>query len=397
MGAAVPRAAADRRGAATAPASWATQHPELREITEKLAEGHAVEGMESLAPVLVDEHGAARRPAARETPTSSCSTPSGCAARAHDLVATSEEFLQASWAAAAAGGAGADRPRRGVVPLARRRPRPRRWRRARRGGAQPLRPGRRRADAAVARSACGTTPARSSTPTSTSSRRCREPRRSRSGRRRPTAATSSGRSPTSGPGWPPAAGVVAGLRGARPGGADGRGAARARRRRRASSRSPGTGRRRPGRRRGRGHLRHPRPRARRRGAAARRPHRRRPRRPAVVDQGHAPDAGPAQEADRPARAQARRLRRARAARRRPLRRDEAARRAGRHPRVPRPRVRRLQARRPAGQALRARPTSSTRSPATSAATCPASTGSAAPTGPSARAAPGRRSGRSPPS
>ena len=43
---------------------------------------------------------------------------------------------------------------------------------------------------------------------------------------------------------------------------------------------------------------------------------------------HAQDAGPAQEADRPARAQGRRLRRPRAARRRPLRGDEAARGAG---------------------------------------------------------------------
>ena len=31
------------------------RHPELAELSEKLAEGHAVEGMESLAPVLVDE------------------------------------------------------------------------------------------------------------------------------------------------------------------------------------------------------------------------------------------------------------------------------------------------------------------------------------------------------
>ncbi len=32
----------------------AAVHPELAEMLEKLAEGHAVEGMESLAPVLVD-------------------------------------------------------------------------------------------------------------------------------------------------------------------------------------------------------------------------------------------------------------------------------------------------------------------------------------------------------
>ncbi|MEJ7708213.1 MAG: hypothetical protein WKF82_13670 [Nocardioidaceae bacterium] len=33
----------------------AAEHPELAEMLEKLAEGHAVEGMESLAPVLVDD------------------------------------------------------------------------------------------------------------------------------------------------------------------------------------------------------------------------------------------------------------------------------------------------------------------------------------------------------
>ena len=38
------------------------------------------------------------------TPTCWCSTPSGSGRRAHDLVATSEEFLGASWAAAAGGG-----------------------------------------------------------------------------------------------------------------------------------------------------------------------------------------------------------------------------------------------------------------------------------------------------
>jgi hypothetical protein len=33
----------------------AEEHPQLAELFDKLAEGHAVEGMESLAPVLVDE------------------------------------------------------------------------------------------------------------------------------------------------------------------------------------------------------------------------------------------------------------------------------------------------------------------------------------------------------
>jgi transcription-repair coupling factor (superfamily II helicase) len=33
----------------------ATTHPELAEICTKIADGHPVEGMEALAPVLVDE------------------------------------------------------------------------------------------------------------------------------------------------------------------------------------------------------------------------------------------------------------------------------------------------------------------------------------------------------
>ena len=54
MGAAVPRAAARRRG--PAPRSRACRaHPSLAEIFTKLAEGHAVEGMESLTPVLTDD------------------------------------------------------------------------------------------------------------------------------------------------------------------------------------------------------------------------------------------------------------------------------------------------------------------------------------------------------
>ena len=109
------------------------------------------------------------------------------------------------------------------------------------------------------------------------------------------------------------------------------------------------------------------------------------------------DAGPPQAADRPARADGRRLRRARAARRRPVRRDEAARGRRRDPRVPRPRVRRLQARRPARPALRpdglARPGDPLRR-RRAAQPGPARRRA---TGPSARAGPARRSARSPPS
>ena len=78
-------------------------HPELAELSEKMAEGHAVEGMESLAPVLVDEMEmlVELMPAASHVLVLD---PERARSRAHDLVATSQEFLQASWAAAAGGG-----------------------------------------------------------------------------------------------------------------------------------------------------------------------------------------------------------------------------------------------------------------------------------------------------
>ncbi len=78
-------------------------HPQLLELTDKMAAGIAVEGMESLAPVLVDtmELLVDLMPAAT---TVLVLDPERARTRAHDLVATSEEFLGASWAAAAGGG-----------------------------------------------------------------------------------------------------------------------------------------------------------------------------------------------------------------------------------------------------------------------------------------------------
>jgi len=93
------------------------EHPELAEIFEKLADGHAVEGMESLAPVLTsDEHG--QNGGEDDGPSGMemlvdllpeqthvlVLDPERARGRAHDLVATSQEFLEASWAAAAEGG-----------------------------------------------------------------------------------------------------------------------------------------------------------------------------------------------------------------------------------------------------------------------------------------------------
>ncbi|HNA99539.1 MAG TPA: CarD family transcriptional regulator, partial [Marmoricola sp.] len=84
-------------------AALGEKHPQLREITDKLAEGIAVEGMESLAPVLVDEMEMLTDLMPERT-TVLVLDPERVRTRAHDLVATSAEFLDASWAAAASGG-----------------------------------------------------------------------------------------------------------------------------------------------------------------------------------------------------------------------------------------------------------------------------------------------------
>ncbi|GAB3865290.1 transcription-repair coupling factor [Nocardioides maradonensis] len=84
-------------------AALGREHPELLEITDKLAQGIAVEGMEALIPVLVDE----LELLVDLLPSDAqvlVLDPERARARAHDLVATSEEFLGASWAAAASGG-----------------------------------------------------------------------------------------------------------------------------------------------------------------------------------------------------------------------------------------------------------------------------------------------------
>jgi len=82
------------------------EHPELAEILDKLAQGIPVEGMESLAPALVSGTDSMELlidclPAG--THVLLCD-PERIRTRAHDLVRTSDEFLQASWAAAAVGG-----------------------------------------------------------------------------------------------------------------------------------------------------------------------------------------------------------------------------------------------------------------------------------------------------
>ncbi|GAA1388452.1 transcription-repair coupling factor [Luteococcus peritonei] len=79
------------------------EHPELSEMLDKIADGHAVEGMEALTPALVDGLELLVDVMPAETLVL-LSDPELVRSRAHDLVKTSQEFLHASWAAAAAGG-----------------------------------------------------------------------------------------------------------------------------------------------------------------------------------------------------------------------------------------------------------------------------------------------------
>ncbi|MFG2405202.1 transcription-repair coupling factor [Streptomyces brevispora] len=81
----------------------AERHPELGELLNKIAEGIAVEGMESLAPVLVDDMELLIDVLPKGSMAVVCD-PERVRTRAADLVATSQEFLQASWAATAGGG-----------------------------------------------------------------------------------------------------------------------------------------------------------------------------------------------------------------------------------------------------------------------------------------------------
>ncbi|MFE0194034.1 transcription-repair coupling factor [Streptomyces sp. NPDC059008] len=87
----------------TRAAALAEQHPELGELLGKIAEGIAVEGMESLAPVLVDDMELLLDVLPKGSMAVVCD-PERVRTRAADLVATSQEFLQASWAASAGGG-----------------------------------------------------------------------------------------------------------------------------------------------------------------------------------------------------------------------------------------------------------------------------------------------------
>src|SRR5918997_756714 len=79
------------------------EHPELIEMLDKIAQGHAVDGMEALSPALVDGMELLVELLPPESQILVCD-PELVRGRAVELVKTSEEFLHASWAAAAGGG-----------------------------------------------------------------------------------------------------------------------------------------------------------------------------------------------------------------------------------------------------------------------------------------------------
>ena len=84
-------------------AALADQHPELVEMLDKIAQGHQVDGMEALSPALVDGMELLVDLLPTDTHVLICD-PELVRGRAIELVKTSEEFLHASWAAAAGGG-----------------------------------------------------------------------------------------------------------------------------------------------------------------------------------------------------------------------------------------------------------------------------------------------------
>jgi transcription-repair coupling factor (superfamily II helicase) len=87
---------------ATKAASMINAHPELSEMLEKIAAGIAAEGMESLIPVLVPKLEMLIDVIDPKAVIIEAE-PERLETRAHELVSTSAEFLEASWSNATAG------------------------------------------------------------------------------------------------------------------------------------------------------------------------------------------------------------------------------------------------------------------------------------------------------
>ncbi len=85
-------------------AALAVEHPGLLEVLGKLAEGMAVEGMESLTPALVEGDLQLLTDLVPAGTHVLVADPERVRSRAADLVRTAEEFLAASWATAAEAG-----------------------------------------------------------------------------------------------------------------------------------------------------------------------------------------------------------------------------------------------------------------------------------------------------
>ena len=81
----------------------AREWPGLGEVLSKLADGITVEGMEAFAPTLCDRMELLLDYVPGDGIVIACD-PERIRARAADLVSTSQEFLEASWVNAAAGG-----------------------------------------------------------------------------------------------------------------------------------------------------------------------------------------------------------------------------------------------------------------------------------------------------
>ncbi|UBU12410.1 transcription-repair coupling factor [Nonomuraea gerenzanensis] len=81
----------------------AEEHPALAEVLDQLAEGSPVEGMEAFAPVLAGEMDLLLDHLPSRSAVFVCD-PERIRGRAEELVRTSQEFLEASWINAAAGG-----------------------------------------------------------------------------------------------------------------------------------------------------------------------------------------------------------------------------------------------------------------------------------------------------
>ncbi|MFC4008311.1 transcription-repair coupling factor [Nonomuraea purpurea] len=81
----------------------AEEHPALAEVLDQLAEGTSVEGMEAFAPVLAGEMDLLLDHLPIRSAVFVCD-PERIRGRAEELVRTSQEFLEASWINAAAGG-----------------------------------------------------------------------------------------------------------------------------------------------------------------------------------------------------------------------------------------------------------------------------------------------------